>query len=258
MSQPVHLSDEDLVRFLDGELPAQRAGQCAQHLDHCWECRTRAGKLEQSISSFVQLKHQQIDPQLPHPAGPGALLRARIAQTRPDSLRLKAFLPIAIGAGLAIVFVLSTNTRPGEHLPDNRLTPGATIAISRAQVCAAQSPAEDSRPTPALASAVFRNYRISNPRPGDFEVDFLIDPMLGGAEDIRNLWPQPYKSGVWNARIKDALEDLLRAKVCNGEIDLATAQAEIAQDWVAAYKKHFRTQQPISAHALFIKDKPWE
>jgi hypothetical protein len=82
--------------------------------------------------------------------------------------------------------------------------------------------------------------------------------MLGGAEDIRNLWPQPYNNGVWNARIKDALEDLLRSKVCNGEIDLATAQSEIAQDWVAAYKKHFRTQQPIEAHALFVKDKPWQ
>jgi hypothetical protein len=41
-------------------------------------------------------------------------------------------------------------------------------------------------------------------------------------------------------------------------MDLAAAQHEMASNWVAAYQKHFRTKVPIEAHALFVKDKPWE
>ena len=50
---------------------------------------------------------------------------------------------------------------------------------------------------------------------------------------------------MWNARVKDQLEDLLPNLVCQGEIDLATAQHDIATDWIAAYKKYFRTSHPI-------------
>jgi len=80
----------------------------------------------------------------------------------------------------------------------------------------------------------------------DYEIDFLIAPSLGGAEDIRNLWPQPYKLPVWNAHKKDALEERLHQLVCQGRLDLSTAQNEIATDWVAAYKKYFNGTQAVS------------
>jgi hypothetical protein len=34
--------------------------------------------------------------------------------------------------------------------------------------------------------------------------------------------------------------------VCAGKVDLSTAQSEIATDWIAAYKKYFRTDTPRS------------
>jgi hypothetical protein len=34
--------------------------------------------------------------------------------------------------------------------------------------------------------------------------------------------------------------------VCAREIDLATAQHDIAVDWIAAYRKYFRTSEPIT------------
>lgn len=40
---------------------------------------------------------------------------------------------------------------------------------------------------------------------------------------------------VWNAQVKDALEDRLWELVCNGQLDLATAQREIAGNWIEAY-----------------------
>ena len=86
---------------------------------------------------------------------------------------------------------------------------------------------------------------MSQARADLFEVDYLVTPELGGAEDIRNLWPQPYEATLWNAHVKDALEDRLHEMVCSGEIDLATAQHDIATDWISAYKKYFHTDRPF-------------
>jgi hypothetical protein len=97
----------------------------------------------------------------------------------------------------------------------------------------------------ALQRRVFQEYGISSARPDAYEIDYLITPALGGADDIRNLWPQSYSSTVWNARVKDALEDRLKDLVCAGDVDLAEAQREIASDWIAAYKKYFHTDRPL-------------
>jgi hypothetical protein len=83
-------------------------------------------------------------------------------------------------------------------------------------------------------------------RAEQYEVDYLITPGLGGSDDIRNLWPEPYSATGWDARVKDALEDRLHQMVCDGKIDLNTAQHEMASDWISAYKKYFHTDRPLS------------
>jgi hypothetical protein len=42
------------------------------------------------------------------------------------------------------------------------------------------------------------------------------------------------------------LEDHLRNLVCDGQLDLATAQREIATNWIEAYKKYFHTDRPLT------------
>jgi hypothetical protein len=86
----------------------------------------------------------------------------------------------------------------------------------------------------------------------EYELDYLITPELGGVADQRNLWPERYASGVWNARVKDDLEELLPQLVCDGTLALATAQRDIANDWIAAYKKYFRTDRPIAREAELL------
>jgi hypothetical protein len=71
----------------------------------------------------------------------------------------------------------------------------------------------------------------------------------GGVEDIHNLWPEPYTSPRWNAHVKDALEERLHEMVCGGELDLSTAQRDIATDWIAAYKKYSHTDRPLALHS---------
>ena len=46
-------------------------------------------------------------------------------------------------------------------------------------------------------------------------------------------------------RSKDALEDRLNELVCQGQLDPATAQRDIADNWIAAYKKYFHTNRPM-------------
>ena len=69
----------------------------------------------------------------------------------------------------------------------------------------------------------------------------MIPLELGGSNDIRNLWPEPYftnpETGC-DAHKKDRLENRLHRLVCVGSMDLKEAQAEIASDWVSSYNVH--------------------
>jgi hypothetical protein len=130
-------------------------------------------------------------------------------------------------------------------VPDPSLTPGAIVFLSQEQLCR-ETPANNKSVPAPLQRRVFAEYGIPSAEPRSYEVDYLITPALGGADDIRNLWPQPSSEIVWNAQVKDALESHLRSLVCAGDLDLATAQHEIATNWVEAYKRYFHTTQPVA------------
>jgi hypothetical protein len=132
-------------------------------------------------------------------------------------------------------------------VPDSRLTPGAALLVSRGAVCSQANTKNKAVPA-ALRQRVFEEYGIKGAAPQAYEVDYLITPALGGADDIHNLWPHSYSTAAWNARVKDALEDRLREMVCDGNLDLRQAQQEIATDWIAAYKKYFHTDKPLTGH----------
>jgi hypothetical protein len=100
-----------------------------------------------------------------------------------------------------------------------------------------------------LQRQVLAMYGVKGDPSNAYEVDYLITPELGGATDVRNLWPEPYYDTAWNAHVKDQLEELLRQKVCRGDVDLATAQQDISRDWIAAYQKYFHTDRPIAVKA---------
>jgi hypothetical protein len=68
----------------------------------------------------------------------------------------------------------------------------------------------------------------------DYEYDHLVPLELGGApNDPRNLWPEPGRT----PNPKDELERRLREMVCAGEMPLASAQREIAGNWVRLYRR---------------------
>jgi hypothetical protein len=136
------------------------------------------------------------------------------------------------------VFMLEIRARAEGPRPDARVTPGETRPISLAEVCS-KPEAEVVVDDISLETRrqVMETYGVRARKPGDFEVDYLITPDLGGAHTVRNLWPQPY-SARWNAKVKDKLEQRLHDLVCAGKVDLQTAQRDIATDWIGAYKRY--------------------
>jgi hypothetical protein len=274
IKKDAHISDQDLLRAADGELSSPEASRIHSHLEACWTCRTRRMELDKAIADFVRAQRGSTENELPAIEGPRALLRARMKQLQSaeqptlwQSVRQVIFHPrspvyagIIFGAVLLVILVMHFSRQQvrAESIPDASLTPGATRTISRNEACSV-APKADFYPIPStLAYRVFEKYRIHNPSPRSYEVDYLISPALGGADDIRNLWPQPYSSGEWNAHVKDALENYLHDQVCTGKLDLEIAQRDISVNWIAAYQKYFHTDRPLPVHVAYSIDPPWE
>jgi hypothetical protein len=272
VEKDTHLSNEELLLLADGECPAQVEAQGRRHLAACWECRARMSEIEGTILDFIRAYQQSLKQELPPVAGSRALLKARLAELAPTSgarrwsapWRLvpsgNRWAPAALAllvAALGILWLshhrmVLVESHPritrltAAAIPNPRLTPGATRAVSAQDVCAGTYHNEARIvPTP-VQRAVFREYGMAGAKAKDYELDYLITPELGGSDDIRNLWPEPYSSTAWNAHVKDALEDRLHQLVCDGRLDLPTAQHEIATDWISAYKKYFGSEKPLS------------
>jgi hypothetical protein len=266
-----HLADEQLLLHASGEVRDAASREMQFHLEGCADCRSRMELLESTLAEFGEAQHEKWDRQLPPGDGARALLKARMAEVsaqQPAKGWLRSLglalsehgTRVLAGAGVVVVVLLVAMRIHGpvkeRHVvaasfghwdrPDVRLTPGATVPVTENQVCGEAA----ERPVPAvpvsLKRKVFEEYGVIPPQPDAYEVDYLITPELGGATDIRNLWPEPYHDVEWNAHVKDQLEDRLRVMVCGGELDLATAQHDISADWIWAYRKYFHVDKPIA------------
>jgi anti-sigma factor RsiW len=263
LSDEPHLSRETLLMAIDGELAAREAARVEAHLTACWACRVRKQELEEAIAGFVHFEQQELDLRIPPAEGPRALLRARIRELAEaphtaagwwHALSWRAGWAVA-AAGLLLFAITAVGVREWSlrrsaawmavTVPNPNLTPGATVLLDQNKIC--MEPGANNKAVPAaLRKRVFAEYGIASAEPRAYEVDYLITPALGGADDIRNLWPQSNSATAWNAEVKDMLEDHLRELVCDGQLDLATAQREIATNWIEAYKKYFHTDRPLT------------
>jgi hypothetical protein len=255
-----HLSDEELLLFSDQELPTRRATRAREHVAQCEQCRTRLTVLENASACFADLHEQELQAQSYHSSPARNLLKARLSDARSQRATFWSVMTQQLaGACLALLLVVG-GTLTVRHivrarssfevmnaeaiaLPRRTLTPGFARTVQIEDVCSSEDLDNDPPVSPSLEQAVFKEYGVPASSRKDYELDYLITPALGGVDSIQNLWPQPYSS-TWNARVKDQLEDHLHELVCQGKVKLATAQSDIAFDWVAAYKRYFNTDQP--------------
>lgn len=134
-------------------------------------------------------------------------------------------------------------------LPDPDLTPGKSRpGLTVAKICATKWGKDARHVTAAMKQEVFEAYGLTgNDDPACLtdahgrhcEIDHLISRELGGADDVKNLWPEPYGSTPWNASLKDRVENRLHKEVCAGHLSLQKARAAIKSDWRVPYKKYF-------------------
>jgi len=108
-------------------------------------------------------------------------------------------------------------------LPNPEQSPGVTRPLSTTQVCTTRWGLDRRHVTVAMKRRVARAYGIPWADRRAYEFDHLIPRELGGADDVRNLWPQP----IAEARVKDRQENRLHRDVCAGRLSLAAAQREM-------------------------------
>ncbi|MFC5863639.1 zf-HC2 domain-containing protein [Acidicapsa dinghuensis] len=265
---PAHCSDEQLLLYADGELSVWRRHRVRRHVNRCERCRQRMIALD---SMLTGLEHHQIAKLNPgtDPSGPRAMLRARIteldrqsagqAATQYALMRIAAYASVLaiLGAAAIGLYRHHVTNAPvyAQSLPDPVYTPGSTHLVAIEQLCSTSADVVADVPAD-LQQRVFREYGIKGAPAAEFEVDYLITPGLGGAEDVRNLWPEPHGNTEWNSYVKDQLEDRLHNMVCARQIDLGEAQRAIASNWIVAYKKYFHTDKPLQSSGLRTENDP--
>jgi hypothetical protein len=253
-----HLTDREILRELDGELSESERSAIARHLAGCDACSARRAVMKAAAAAATAAYRAS--------GGDDSLeqrSRARLASAlagaaqesgRPRFALTPAFAAVALVVAIAsgTIYLQSapdTNLVAARHrlaLPVTSITPGATWDVSVDDLCSGTTRMQPI--TAAMRAEVVSAYGVENLPSDRYELDYLITPELGGATDTRNLWPQRYESPIWNARVKDELERLLPRLVCSHQLDLATAQRDIAVDWVAAYRKYFKSDLPLEAH----------
>ena len=123
---------------------------------------------------------------------------------------------------------------PASIYPNSNITPGDTFpGVTAKEVCVSGYSSSVRNVSSDEKAAVYQSYGMQN-IPGKDEVDHLISLELGGSNNIKNLWPEPYAPPP-GAHEKDKVENALHAEVCNGTMTLQEAQRIISTDWYAYY-----------------------
>lgn len=115
--------------------------------------------------------------------------------------------------------------------PDSIKTPGVVLTTDTKKICV-PGYSKTVRNVPLnVKNLAYSSYKQKRVARKCCEVDHLISLELGGSNDIKNLWPQPYP----DAYSKDSVENWLHHMVCTNRISIDSAQKMIAKDWITLY-----------------------
>jgi len=164
------------------------------------------------------------------------MIRNALAQFITLSHSLSLGRRIATACALLLVVVYSAYA--GDPIrPNPELTPGAVLTTDLSKICQPGYTKTVRHTSGELKREVYAEYGIK-PDSGHYEVDHLIPLEIGGADIRENLWPESYDTKTWNAAVKDKLENYLHVEACARHIPIEQTQKEIAEDWIAAYRKY--------------------
>lgn len=140
-------------------------------------------------------------------------------------------------------------------LPDDAATPGVVAITDASKVCSTKWGTDERFVSAAMKKQVYDLYGTAagqgvckpvshQTKNGKTvtkgcEIDHRVSREVGGADDVKNLWPQPYLTPAQpGAYQKDRLENWLHRQVCiTHKMTLPEAQQALMGDWYAAYLK---------------------
>jgi len=122
--------------------------------------------------------------------------------------------------------------------PDRRCSPGAYYSkLTGSVICSSTFHTSSIRNVPqAEKYAVETEYGMTPRSYGSaLEIDHIVSLELGGSNEIANLFPERLNARP-GYRVKDRLENKLHDLVCSGQMNLRSAQRQIATNWQSLYK----------------------
>lgn len=124
-----------------------------------------------------------------------------------------------------------------DNRPDPTCTPGDLMPkVTQKDICTPLYTAKVRNVPDSVKKKVFAEYNMDNKKsPCPCEVDHFISLELGGSNDIKNLWPEPYAEPN-GARTKDKVETWLHHQICKGNIELKDGQDAITGNWKKVYE----------------------
>ncbi len=75
-----HLTQQQLLRHLDGEMRVLEERKAEKHLRACWSCQAELGRLQAQIAEILEAEQKVYEPALPEPPRPWARLEPKLAQ----------------------------------------------------------------------------------------------------------------------------------------------------------------------------------
>ena len=129
----------------------------------------------------------------------------------------------------------TSNCQAINGLSDPACTPGAAFASATVSEICHKGYTKSVRNVPeSVKNQVYHMYGIYEHKPYEYEVDHLVSLEIGGSNEIANLWPEA-ASPTPGYHEKDLVENFLNQQVCNGLLDLKTAQYIEAKNWLSLW-----------------------
>jgi hypothetical protein len=135
-----HLTPQQMLAYVDGELPRSETRRAEKHLHSCWTCLTEMEHLKDGIATILEAQNESFTPALPPPPQPWpsfqtVLARSLPAQPDPLWVRFRAYLSHAsVFAASGIVAALLVGVYSVFHTK----TVSAKEVLQRIQLADAQ------------------------------------------------------------------------------------------------------------------------
>ncbi len=99
-----HLTSQQMLAFIDGELSKSDTRTVEEHLHSCWTCLTEVERLKSDIAVILDAQKERFAPALPPPPKPWASIESLIARSAADQ-------PVSLWTRFAVY--LNTALTPG-------------------------------------------------------------------------------------------------------------------------------------------------